>query len=629
MMIHRLAPALLVVFLLAVALHAAPTQTLPSDTNASINDANNTLGISPDNLTVYAPPNGHTDDSFEVLALLPGNSGLNVTVSREGDIADWITFDGAGTVDFYVQPGEERVVNFTVTVPPSTSGMLYHANITVNSSFGELKKLNLTVNVTQGVGAINVTVKSSIGDPISGASVFIWTPLNVLKDTGTTGSNGTYLSKWLLPGNYTVEATAAGYNTNTANATVHGNLNVTDAVVVLEPTGAPVLEVSPSSISESAYTGDQVTKTLIISNTGDLSLVNVSLNTSVSWISFSKGKMSSIPASGNEYVTVYIGPLGAVGTYSGSITVASENDGNETMPVSFDVRSRPSGGEAPSGGAAPPSGGIPPPVREIELTDFPEGANASVGETKLIGVGVKNKGDATISGVSVSAAGPFEVRVSPETAGILPELTKTFLLSIEVPADAEPGTYSFVVVASGGGVSDTKTLHLEVIPLRDEGVEKALSGTIHEMRQLVDQLWGEAVRLGFEGYDVEGVFSVLQNATRKLNSAEGSLELGNYPASRLEIERMKALAEEAVKEMAMLKAVTVVEQSPVAYLPAAVACVALVVVLSQFSRLKKELKRRDKIYTALLTTFNLKRPEPQRENPPAGQFGSPPDSYTR
>jgi hypothetical protein len=589
-----------------------PTTTLPSDTNASINDYNNSLDIDPYSKVTFVPPNGQTHDFFEVIATSPGNSGLNVTVSKQGGVEAWVLFDGSSSTDFYVQPGDEVRTNFTVTVPPSTPSTIYYTNITVNSSFGENAVLNLTVNVTDDVGMFNVTVKDPLGDPIGQASVFIWTPLNVLVDTGTTNSNGTYDSKWLQPGNYTVEATAAGYDVNTNNGTLQGDLNVTKVTVILDPVGAPILEVSPVSISETAYTGSQVTKTLIISNTGDLSLVNVTLNATVGWISFSKTLITSIAPFGEDTVTAYLGPLGTAGTYQGAIVVNSENDGNQTITTILDVRES-GGDDSPTGGGETPStGGFPPSVRDLEIVNFVNKINATRGGTKLVGINVENTGDVRLSEVSVSMGGPFNTRVSPESAEILAGFTKIFLVSIDVPADAELGTTNFIVIASGGGVSDTKNLEVEVLPLRDADVEENLRDTINEMRQLIDSIWGEAVRLGTEGYDMETVFATLQNATRRINNAEGSVDLGNYPSARLELGNVRNFAENAVNQMAELKARTVVTTSPLVkyFIIAGVILVAVTVfVFSQSTLLKRELHRRNKIYTALLTTFNLKRPD--------------------
>lgn len=603
----------LLLLLFQFELYAAPAQTLPSDTNASINEFNNTLGVSPASKTTFVPPNGQTHDFFYAVAVTPGNSGLNITVTKEGENESWIDFDGANRTDLYVPPAEQSMINFTVTIPPGTSSTLYHFNLSVNSSFGELEKMDLTVNVTDDVGMINVTVKDPLGGMISDASVFIWTPVNVLKDAGSTNDDGYYETNWLVPGNYTVEATAAGYDTNTKNTTVYGDLNVSNATVILNPTGAPVLEVTPVSISETGYTGSQISKTMIISNTGDLSLVNVTLNATVGWISFSKTRLTSVPPFSSENVYAYLGPLSTATTYNGQIIVDSENDGNQTIPVAFDVRSTPPGDTGgDTGGTTPTTGGFPPSVRDLEIVNFPGRVNASQGETRLVGIQVKNTGDVRLTEVSVSVGGPFNVRVSPGTAEILVGFTKTFIANIDVPADAEMDTYSFIVIASGGGVSDTKTLEVDVIPVREEDVEENLRQTIQEMRELVNSIWGEAVKLGTEGYDMSEVFSALQNATRKLNNAEGSIDLGNYPSARIELNNMRSFAEEAVNQMAQLKAITVIDRPPFwEYLPLAALAVVLIIgwVASQSKFLKKELKRKDKIYTALLTTFNLKRPE--------------------
>ena len=113
-------------------------------------------------------------------------------------------------------------------------------------------------------------------------------------------------------------------------------------------------------------------------------------------------------------------------------------------------------------------------------------------------------------------------------------------------------------------------------------------------------------------------------ATRRINSAEGSVELGNYPAARIELGNVRQFAEDAVNQMAELKALTVVSMPPFfEFIPiAGIILIAITVfVFSQSKLIKKELHRRNKIYTALLTTFNLKRPEkPKGDNIPVARF---------
>lgn len=589
--------------------YGSPTDTSSSGTNTTINSYNNTLEIFPAAKTVVVPPGNDTTSTFNLTSAYPGNTGSNATALREGGVADWITFDGVNATDVFLDAGETKAINFTVSVPPATSSGLYYANITANSSIGETMEMNLTINVTEDAGKINVTVKDTLGTRLTSASVLIWDLQPVLRDSGSTDSNGDYLSAWLVPGNYSVEAAKAGYAINSENATVRGDQNLTYVTVVLEPTGAPILDVSPSSISETAYTGDTVQRTLLLSNTGDLGLVNVTLSSNVSWIGFNMEFVSSISPGNYESVYAYLGPISNVGVYSGTIFVNSSNNGDETITTVFDVKTRPS--EPSDGGTVTPSSGIAPTIiRDIEVVSYPEELSIMLGETKLFSIEIKNTGNAVLRDVSLSVVGPFSVNVSPTSAEILSNFTKIFLVSIDIPKDAELKIYNFLATVSGGGVSDIKSFSVEVVPIRDEAMEEVIGNEIDELRDILNQIWRETVQLGSEGYVVDDVFSLLQNATLRLNSAEGAVLLGKYDAAKVDIQSMRSLAESAVNYITGLTRVTVVRRTiPWGYLAAAGTLVfaLIAIILYQMIYFKGESLRKDRIYKALLTTFNFSR----------------------
>ena len=79
-----------------------------------------------------------------------------------------------------------------------------------------------------------------------------------------------------------------------------------------------------------------------------MNLVNVTINSTYGWISFSNQSISLIAPNNYTYVNAYLGPL-PVGTYLGTIFINSSNDGSETIPVAFQVSS--GGGQQGGGGA--------------------------------------------------------------------------------------------------------------------------------------------------------------------------------------------------------------------------------------------------------------------------------------
>jgi len=565
--------------------------TLSDSSNAmagfSVNDKYNVLNISPEEKTVYLPPAKNLTDVFDLKADYPGNTGLNVTVTREG--TTWITFDGNTTKNVSLVSGESKAINFTVSVPNSTSIGLYYANITAQSDDGQLKKLNLTINVTEDVGKLNVSVNNSIGNPVSGASIFVWQDA-ALKDTGSTNSNGTFLSKWLVKGSYIVEATKSGYSTVQKDAFVEGDMNTTDVFITLEPTGAPVLDVSPNSISESVYIGNQVSKVLIISNTGDMVLSGVNLYSDVDWISFSQDYISSIAAGDSKNVYAYIGPLSQAGEYTGTIYVNSSNDGSENILVVFDVKTS-GGGGGPGGGGA--TGGVPVVKKEksLEILNYPNEVNISRGEKKLLGIEVKNTGEVSLN-VSLNAKTYFPTKVSPEFSEMLPDYTKVFLVRVDAPDNAELGSYNLLIKISGDEISIERVIKLRVVP-ESTGIDE----DIENLRNLISKVWGEAVDAGTKGYNVTEVFNILKRSKENLESAENLKAQGYYENTTNYLNQARDYLEEAALRLGKLK-VKEVPFFPLEYkivLVIVVVGAVLLIVLFR-KKFKRALKRMERLY---------------------------------
>ncbi len=524
------------------------TNIISPISNTTITEFNNTLSLSHTNITVFVPPNGEVIENFDIEAEYPGNMGLNTTVFKGGNVSDWISFNGSSYLEVFIAPGETNKINFTVSVPPFTSSELYYANISVNTSDGQFEKINITVNVTDNVGRINTTVFDSLGGRLSGASVLIWTAGVILKDTGNTDENGTYISEWLVPGEYFVEASKALFDMGSEPVTVFGNLNMSNISIILEPTGAPILDVSPSSISESVYVGAISTRTLVISNIGDLSLVNVTLRSDVSWISFSETFFSSIIPSDNKFVYAYIGPRSSVGSYSGKIIVESVNGGNKNITTFLDVSEQPTTPSSPSGGRgfAP----IPiPVVKSFKISICPEEVEIVRGETELIFIGVENDGNVGLEEVSLSVSGDFEISVSPKSTELPFNTTKAFIVSIKVPENAEDKKYNYMVTASGEGISDSTTFSLIFLPIDTDLLRISLNQTISEMENLIKILLNETQRSENEGKNVSEIFSLLGQATQKLGDAKQYFSIDDLESVKLELEFVKRYSSLSVEKL--------------------------------------------------------------------------------
>ncbi len=535
-----------VCILLILATSSSAKATSDTASSVGVNEKNCTLEIDSE-LNVSVPNGSASNGFFNLSAVYPGNLWLNVTLTREGGIASWITFSGENSTNVSLSPGETRLMNLTVSAPASASLGLYFANITAESGDGQIKKLNLTVNVTQSVGRIRSFVNDTLGTPVEGATVFVWFD-SYPKDSGSTNSSGLWLSSWLSPGNYTVEASKAGYITKVENVTVSGAMNVTNVTITLEPGGAPVLDVSPSAISASSYVGDIATKLLTIMNIGDMTLDDINIS-GPGWMSFSKDFISSLSQGSYENVEVSM-VSSSVGTYEGDILVTSANDGNVTVHVTFDVSKKPAA-RGPSGPSGPLP--VPPGKAAINITKYDKVVNVTAGEKKTFPVTVENSGNVTLSSIVLSIGGvDFDADVTPEIVRSLePGRRSIFLVDLSVPAETSPGDYAALLTASAEQASDSKefTIHVFEVGEEPEGVSDLLS-EIENLEELADEVWREAVLAEMEGKNVTTVFDLLKEAKGSLRMARSYLESEQYEQTGGFIEDARNYIKGAVDELA-------------------------------------------------------------------------------
>ncbi|MBR9681784.1 MAG: carboxypeptidase regulatory-like domain-containing protein [Candidatus Altiarchaeota archaeon] len=612
--------SLLVVFWFFVTLHAVAwsqsSSQVISDTNATINVLNNSLQLLPETLTVYAPPNGASTENFNLIAAYPGNTGLNVTISKQENTTDWVNFNGQNKSDFLLSSGEIMEVNFTVAVPSLTTPGIYLVNITANSSDGQTKQINVTINVTQNVGRFNVDVKDLIGTELSGATVLVWSSGFVLKDSGSADGNGVFVSTWLPVDNYTVEASKSGYGINSENASILGALTTTNVSIVLEPTGAPILDVSPSSISETVYTGVQISRILIVKNTGDLPLVNVTLSSDSGWISFSKTLIQSLAGDEEENVYAYFGAFSSAGTRNGKIIIESLNGGSQNITTIVSVSVAESNGDdsSPSSDPTPPSGGIPAIQKEIRVL-APNEINATRGESKLVNVQIKNTGNVLLQDITLNVGGPFPVNISPASGDILPDQSKNFLLSIDIPWDADFKRHNFLLIADGDGVSKSRALVVGVVSNETLTSKEKFRTLIDEMKLMVDEIWKETLLIGKEGYEVEEIFTVLRNATEKLSTAGSDVALEKLGLVEAAITEIRGLLELATKNLGEIKllAESRVEWTVFDILLATLPFVFVIIITVVVIVYKRKLDKKDQMHHSFMGTFGFGKHHPEKE----------------
>jgi hypothetical protein len=432
-----------------------------SNVSTTINAVYNILNVSPISFELKIPPANKSEDSINISAEFPGNTGLNVTLNKSGEIAGWITLE---TLVVNLSYGEYRIIDFNITVPEAQSLGIYYGWINLTSEDGQKKDVNITVNVTEQVGRINVTVNNTIGNPVVAATVFIWDTIPSLVDSGSTNDNGNWLSDWLEPENYTVEVVKDGYETQTKNITLAVG-EAEQTFITLQPIAAPVLDVSPLTLSESGFVGQRITKILTIRNIGDMNLINITLNSTSDWISFDTQFIPIITPGNYTYVNAYLGPIANTGTYLGTININSSNDGDEIIPVAFQI-STPSAPPTPGGGT--PGISTPPKIEalnaSLSIVEYVEKVIVNEGDIKFISVHVKNTGNRTLKDVKLSIQGiPTDwYSVDKEKVDLDINETEIFIVKLEIPLGTASDALSIAIQATSGLLSDIKSFLLTI-----------------------------------------------------------------------------------------------------------------------------------------------------------------------
>lgn len=176
------------------------------------------------------------------------------------------------------------------------------------------------------VGSVHGIVTDKVsGEPVSGASITI-SPLG--KST-TTGTDGRYEYNKIDVGQYTVQAIAANYETNSKGVSISDG-STSQCDIQLTP-ATPVLKVS---LSQMTFDKDKTTLPFNISNAGQ-STLSWSATEGADWLICE-------PASGNtttepSTVNVIVDRAGkAGGEYSETISITS-NGGSATIKVIMEV----------------------------------------------------------------------------------------------------------------------------------------------------------------------------------------------------------------------------------------------------------------------------------------------------
>ena len=386
-----------------------------------------------------------------------GTADLEIT-GIESDVSG-LTFDDT---TFTLVPNSSQTV--TITFPSSTEGT-FSGNITISSNDQERGTQTLSVSVTvqpRPVPAISVQQTAVNFDPIvagqTGQETITITntgtaDLEITNIEGEGDVSGLTFDDTMFTleagGSQTVTVTfpSSTEGTFSGNITISSNdpdraTQTLSVSVTVQPPPVPAISVQQTAVDFGTVAFAQsVQETFTIQNTGTAPLEITGIESNVSGLTFDTSKFTLEP-NGSQMVTVTF-PSSVEGTFSGNITISSNDPDRATQTLSVSVTVQ------------------PPPVPAISVqqtaVDFGTVAFAqSVQETFTI----QNTGTAPleITGIESNVSGlTFEPSTFTLEAGGSQTVTVTFPSSTE-------GTFSGnITISSNDPNSATQTLSVSVI----------------------------------------------------------------------------------------------------------------------------------------------------------------------
>ncbi|MEO6688053.1 MAG: hypothetical protein ABIS07_06365 [Dokdonella sp.] len=274
--------------------------------------------------------------------------------------------------------------NFTTTPPPAPVISVTPASISTNAVAGQTTTKPLSIGNT-GNATLTWNVDTASADCATPAAVS-W--LSLAPTSGSVNASASAANVTV-----TLNATSLAAGNYTAKVCVHSNDNahaLTSVPVTFTVTAvpAPVINVTPSSLSATAVAGQTTSKPLSIGNTGNAALTwNVDMASAdcatpaaVSWLSLAptSGGVNAGASAANVTVTLDASTL-AAGNYTAKVCVHSNDSAHAltSVPVTFTVTA------------------IPAPV--INVTPTSLSGIAAVGQTTTTPLGIGNTGNAALT----------------------------------------------------------------------------------------------------------------------------------------------------------------------------------------------------------------------------------------
>ncbi|MEM5811592.1 MAG: hypothetical protein QXG91_02520, partial [Candidatus Aenigmatarchaeota archaeon] len=165
------------------------------------------------------------------------------------------------------------------------------------------------------------------------------------------------------------------------------------------------------------------------------------------------------------------------------------------------------------------------------------------GYSRMFTVVVKNIGETELSNVTLDLIGiPFDwFNITPASYVLRPNATGVFILTLNIPKNANITKMGATLIASSNLVSDSKDVEIEIFKSLKEILEKELS----DLEEEYADLFVKTKIAKKEGRDVSIVEDLLKEIRKKLDEARKNLNEGNYETGLKNIEQAKILIERA------------------------------------------------------------------------------------
>ncbi len=435
---------------------------------------------------------------------------------------------------------------FSILAVLSASASAQTGNVTIQIVSGG----NLSVNVTDAdtgsaIASANITIREQGGNEILG--------------NGTTNSSGIFISSQLLAGNYTVNASKSGYDSNSTNATVLNGTTVNVFITLKSPVASPgggggggvgggggagegKKEKEPDIDFEKAdehrkkaREGDSYT--MRITGPIERTEAGVALLAKGGKLEFEEHTIlindivqKRVNITVNSTPTTLLLGVGEAGY------VDFEKDGrNDVKIVVNSVQENRADITFTS-------------LRTVRVLSYPAQIFIPQGSSDLYLVSVANFGAEEQKDITVSVIGsPHELNVTPK---IIESLRKNeigiYAISLAVPDDAEVEKRKLILKVTSNKI----TTEYEMILNVEENLElsfdirekKRIEREISNAQLVATEIWNSALQKQLQGLDVGRVLSFLRTATRNLNEAKIALDLN-------ELQKANGLAREAKKQI--------------------------------------------------------------------------------